>query len=102
LIAISSRPPREFSLTSAGTKRPGQVIEVLKKFMTQFSPTAWTGSRATIVESNVRLLDELERYPDWELQEFIVTQKLRFKEVVEAEHAIERLLYQDRDERFEW
>src|ERR1700732_933684 len=25
LIAISSRPPREFSLTSAGTKRPGQV-----------------------------------------------------------------------------
>jgi hypothetical protein len=27
LIAISSRPPREFSLTSAGTKKPGQVME---------------------------------------------------------------------------
>src|SRR5271154_3349168 len=25
-MGISSRPPREFSLTSAGTKRPGQVI----------------------------------------------------------------------------
>src|SRR5271156_3013591 len=25
LMGISSRPPREFSLTSAGTKRPGQV-----------------------------------------------------------------------------
>src|SRR5271169_105817 len=25
LFGISSRPPREFSLTSAGTKRPGQV-----------------------------------------------------------------------------
>jgi hypothetical protein len=28
LIGISSRPPREFSLTSAGTKRPGQVNPV--------------------------------------------------------------------------
>jgi hypothetical protein len=25
LFGISSRPPREFSLTSAGTKKPGQV-----------------------------------------------------------------------------
>ena len=32
-------------------------IEVLKRFMTQFSPSAWAGSRATIVESNVKLLD---------------------------------------------
>jgi hypothetical protein len=24
-LGISSRPPREFSLTSAGTKKPGQV-----------------------------------------------------------------------------
>src|SRR5271167_357841 len=29
LFGISSRPPREFSLTSAGTKRPGQVKRVL-------------------------------------------------------------------------
>jgi hypothetical protein len=77
-------------------------IEVLKRFMTQFSPSAWAGSRATIVESNVKLLDELERYPDRELQEFIVRQKLGFKEVVQGEHEMERLLYQDRDERFEW
>ncbi len=82
-------------------KAPNRV-EVLKKFITQFSPTGWVGSHATIVESNVKLLDELKRYPDPELQEFIASQKLRFHEVVKAEHEMERLLYQDRDERFEW
>src|SRR5277367_1552970 len=30
-MGISSRPPREFSLTSAGTKRPGQVIPVARR-----------------------------------------------------------------------
>jgi hypothetical protein len=29
LFGISSRPPREFSLTSAGTKKPGQVRSAL-------------------------------------------------------------------------
>jgi hypothetical protein len=36
-------------------KAPDRV-EVLKKFIAQFSPTGWVGSHAAIVESNARLL----------------------------------------------
>jgi hypothetical protein len=37
-MGISSRPPREFSLTSAGTKSPGQVMSVALEICNFLSP----------------------------------------------------------------
>jgi hypothetical protein len=37
-MGISSHPPREFSLTSAGTKSPGQVRLNLPENSTQSTP----------------------------------------------------------------
>jgi hypothetical protein len=40
LLGISSHPPGEFSLTSAGTKNPGQVKRLHTK--TEFFELHWT------------------------------------------------------------
>ena len=76
-------------------------VAVLKEFVRKFSPTAWTGSRAVIVQANTGLLDELAAYADPALAEFIAKEKVRLSQVVEEERTMQLLIDRERDERFE-
>jgi hypothetical protein len=76
-------------------------IEVLKKFVGQFSPVAWAGSYAAILESNARLLDGLADYPDPQVTEFIRAERLRLGKVIETEKHQELRLEIFENERFE-
>jgi hypothetical protein len=69
--------------------------------MAKFSPMGWAGSRSAIVESNARLLDELNEYSDIAFSEFIAKEKVRLAKTVEAERYTETLIERARDERFE-
>jgi len=76
-------------------------IEVLKRFIDQLSPLSWTGSRATIIENNAKLLDELEIYPDAAVRQFVSTTKSRLNEAVTAERGSEAILEREIQDRFE-
>jgi hypothetical protein len=76
-------------------------IEVLKKFVNRFGPVTWSGSHATIVESNAKLLDDLATYPDPAVIEFIRAEKIRLADAIKDERRTETLMYGEQDERFE-
>jgi hypothetical protein len=82
-------------------ERAPDRIEVLKRFMRQFEPSGWTGSRASAIEVNAKLLDQLTFLDDMTLQQFIAAEKIRITRFVEDEKR--RELQQDRaaNERFE-
>jgi len=82
-------------------ERAPDRIEVLKRFMRQFEPSGWTGSRASVIEVNAKLLDQLAFLDDMTLQQFIAAEKIRIGHFVEDEKR--RELQQDRaaNERFE-
>jgi hypothetical protein len=81
-------------------KAPNRV-EVLKQFTRRFSPSGWAGSRASIVESNAMLLDDLANYPDPAVVKFIVEEKARLATVIKVEKQIETTFMREVDERFE-
>jgi hypothetical protein len=76
-------------------------IEVLKKFIRQFSPPGWDVSRAAAVESNLRLLDGLAAYPDPALVEFVNKEKMRLSQAITAVRQIETPIERERYETFE-
>jgi hypothetical protein len=77
-------------------------IQVLKNFLTQLDPIAWFGnSRASIVKSNEKLLDDLADYPDPAVVEFIREQKTRLAAVVKDYSHIDDMIARETDERFE-
>jgi len=76
-------------------------VKVLELFVRRFIPMSWSGSRAMIVESNARLLDDLEGYPDPSVVEIVAREKKRLTSVVQAERRAETLADSRRDERFE-
>ena len=81
-------------------KAPDRV-EVIKKFMREFSPVGWFGSQSAIVESNAKLLDDLAGYLDPLLVEFIRAEKIKLAEAIKAERQREVTIAWQRDERFE-
>jgi len=81
-------------------KAPNRVA-VLKEFVRRFSPLSWSGSRATIVASNAKLLDELEGDSDPAFIEFVAQEKVRLGKEIEAERRLESSADRARDERFE-
>jgi len=76
-------------------------IEVLRKFIRQFSPPGWDVSRAAAIESNLRLLDGLAAYPDPALVEFVNKEKMRLSQAITAVRQLETPIERERDERFE-
>jgi hypothetical protein len=76
-------------------------IAVLKQFIRKFSPMSWAGSRAAIIAANIKLLDELEAYPDTTLAKFVLEEKVRLSQWVEQEKRQETELDKVRDKRFE-
>lgn len=85
-----------FILRSAPNK-----IGVLKRFIGRFNPNSWSGSRATVIESNMVLLDDIKELENEELSQFIKQEKFRLMNLVEQVRKTE--LERDRlsDERFE-
>lgn len=69
-------------------KAPDRVA-VAKQFVGNFVPTAWSGSRAAVVESNARLLDDLLVYPDPALAEFVRAEKLRLETIMQQGHDLQ-------------
>jgi hypothetical protein len=59
-------------------------IRVLQKFIRQFSLPGWDMSRATEVQSSLRLLDEMVVYSDPELAEFAVKERARLSQAIDA------------------
>jgi hypothetical protein len=82
-------------------KAPDRV-EVLRQFVRRFGPMHWSGSLATILESNAELLNQLMDHSDPAVVTFVTQEKLRFEKVIEAERRSENVAYKERDERFEW
>ena len=76
-------------------------IAVLREFVAQFTPMSWVGSRAAIVERCVKLLDNLNGYPDAAVAEIAAQEKVRLKEAIEEERRMEAITDRVRDERFE-
>ncbi len=81
-------------------KAPDRV-EVMGKFLAEFSPLRWTGSRASIVEKNAKLLEDLGDYDDPALAEFIARAKAKLAHSVLAERQEEMQRQWEIDERFE-
>ena len=63
--------------------------------MRQFEPSGWTGSRASAIEANAKLLDQLTFHDDMTLQQFIAAERIRIGRLVEDEKR--RELQQDRE-----
>jgi len=82
-------------------ERAPERLKVLELFVRRFMPMSWSGSRATIIESNARLLDDLEGHPDPSVVEFVAREKTRLASVVQGERRAETLADSRRDERFE-
>lgn len=93
--------PQWTSIARKLLDRAPDRVAVLKLFVGKFSPTSWSGSRAAIVKSNARLLDELAGYPDPALVEFVEKEKTRLSQAIQAETQTEALIERERDERFE-
>lgn len=82
-------------------ERAPERIEVLKRFIQQFEPSGWTGSRAATIEANAKLLDNLGFLNDAPLQEFIAAEKARIMAFIKDEKRRELEEDREENERFE-
>ena len=64
-------------------------------------PMGWSGSLAAIIESNAKLLDEFATSPDPRVADFVASERVRLRKVVENERQRENADDRARDERFE-
>src|SRR5205085_9545933 len=55
-------------------KAPDRV-SVLRQYIRQFDPRTWSGSRASVVEANAKLLDELESHDDPVVTRFVAEER---------------------------
>ncbi|MBT1158462.1 hypothetical protein J1C56_22955 [Aminobacter anthyllidis] len=81
-------------------KAPDRV-QVLAEFLRRFRPRTWSGSRAAIIESNVRMLDELDFGGDAAAISFVEQAKKGLADAVAEEQRWETQRDRGRDERFE-
>lgn len=76
-------------------------MRVLEAFIVRFKPSTWSGSRATQMETNARLLDSLEAIFPAELMDQVSRAKSHFAQEVERERVNETARDRTRHERFE-
>ena len=74
---------------------------MLRLYIRQFDPRTWSGSRASVVEANAKLLDELESHDDPVVTRFVAEERVRLNRLLEAEARLETATDKARDERFE-
>jgi len=78
-------------------------VEVLRKFIQQFTTSSWNDLRVATIESNLRLLDDLFSYSDSTLVEFAKEEKARLSQAIRAVRPMETPFEMDSesDQRFE-
>lgn len=76
-----------------------EPIEVLRLYTDQFYPMSWRGSRAAVMEANVKLLDDIQG--DAKLDVFVEQERGRLTLEIEQIRRSELGRYRLRDERFE-
>jgi hypothetical protein len=74
---------------------------VLAVFVERFRPMSWSGSRATLMEANARLLDDLGLEVSAEFMPFVAEAKDQLAREVARERLLETAEDRARDERFE-
>lgn len=82
-------------------ERAQDRLAIMRRYTYRFAPMSWSGSRAAIMESNARLLDDLLDHPLADVREFAASEKVRFAGVVEAQRQAEAERGRREDERFE-
>ena len=76
-------------------------IKVLERYIEAFMPMTWSGSLAAIVESNITLLDPLEKNSDDQIREYISNARKRLQDDVLEIRKTETERDRTRNERFE-
>jgi hypothetical protein len=76
-------------------KKSPDRVQVLKRFIRQFSLPGWDTSRAAEVQSNLRLFDEMAAYSDPGLVEFASNEKTRLSQAIAAARAVRPPVYMD-------
>jgi hypothetical protein len=76
-------------------------LVVLGIFIGRFEPRSWSGSRAAIIESRTRLLDELEKHSNPALAALAAKKRPELAETIAATRKWETERDSRRDERFE-
>jgi hypothetical protein len=80
-------------------ERAPDKVAVVKHFVSQFVPGAWSGSLVGILEAHAVLLGDLKAYP--ELAGFVAEETARLHAEIEAQRQSEIARDKRRDERFE-
>jgi len=96
-----TRPRRWTNIALTLLEKAPDRVALLRQFVRQFRPRSWSGSRAAIVASYAKLLDELEGHSDLALTEFVAQEKVRLTKEIEVERRAETLQDRATDERFE-
>jgi hypothetical protein len=105
VITVSERagennPPRWTSIALKFLEKAPDPSAVLREFTSRFTPAGgWSGSLATILESNATLLDQLSAYPA--LSATVAQQKEQVRQWIDEKRRGETLWDRERDERFE-
>ena len=81
-------------------KAPDRV-EVLRQYVRRFGPTHWSGSLATVLESNAELLNQLIGHSDPAVVAFLTQEKDRLAKMIKEERRSENTTDRKRNERFE-
>ena len=95
-----NNPPHWTSIALKFLEKTPDPSAVLREFTSRFTPEGgWSGSLATILESNATLLDQLGAYPA--LSATVAQQTEQMRQWVEEKRRSEMLWDRDRAERFE-
>ena len=82
-------------------RRAPDRVAALKCFVERFSPHAWSGSRAAIIEANAQLLTNIEGWDDPELARVAREERERLLDEARREKEQEAQWRRREDERFE-
>ena len=81
-------------------RAPNQVL-VLNTFIERFIPNSWGGSRAVIIENNLKLLDQLSAFSSGETLLVAAEKKLALTLTAAEEREFETKRNKSRNEKFE-
>lgn len=79
-----------------------EPVVVLEKYLSNFSPNEWTGSRALILESRLALFQPLIDSTDKRVSEWAIAKKPQLEAYIAREYEREEEHDTSRGERFEW
>ena len=100
-ISHDTNSPSEWSTTALRIldEAPDRIA-VLRAYITQFG-SLWPGPQIAKTEAHVKLLDQLQGYPDSSLAAFAEQEAIRLREAIDEERRAETATDRQRDERFE-